>query len=481
MDKFLSKEGLIHLWAQITSKLNEKQPKNLIVEYIDNKQMYVTSTSNEVCDAADAGIEVKFFDGLEYLNLLEYSKEQHFAVFYTDYYDSANILNVKYVAISGNSIMMADTQKFNVAYKEDVNKKQDKITGSNGQYVKFVSGKLVGADLDLTEAKEYTDNAIANINIPTAEQSDWQESDENSPAFIKNRTHWVENSNVLVLPETTYETHRAGYVGFTDFNNTLLENSECIVTLNGTEYRTQVRHGKFNAYEWWVLGNGDLISEDSIDIDLPFAIFLDGEDDYLEYDPALGTTITLKIECIGEYVHKIPDIYLPDRIGAFGTGGYAEIFNDLENNIASNDYAHAHNFRTTASGYASHAEGIRTTASGYGSHSEGIDTVAKGPYSHAEGWYTEAAGSASHASGLGTYAAGANQFVAGSYNVSDKSSLMIIGKGTSETARSDAFMIDSSGNGWFSGTIKLGKDNNTVFTNADILTDSEIDEICDVL
>ena len=138
--------------SEVDELLSNFQPKNLIVEYTDKQYVYVTHDSDTICDAAEAGIEVKFFDGYEYLNLLEYSKNQHFAVFYTDYYDSNNVLNVKYVVIGGDTIMMAETNQYNVAFKEDLKTKQDKITGFAGQFVKFDSnGKVVGVDFPNVE------------------------------------------------------------------------------------------------------------------------------------------------------------------------------------------------------------------------------------------------------------------------------------------------------------------------------------------
>lgn len=148
--------------------VSQKQDKNIIVTYTDSNKVYVSHNTDDICDAASAGIEVKFFDGLEYLDLLEYSKDQHFAVFYVDYYDSDNRLNVKYVAIGGNSVMMADSQKYNVAYKEDLNKKQDTITGAEGQVVHIdANGKVVAKDIDfITNA---TIDAICGGKIESVE------------------------------------------------------------------------------------------------------------------------------------------------------------------------------------------------------------------------------------------------------------------------------------------------------------------------
>ena len=66
---------------------------------------------------------------------------------------------------------------------------------------------------------------------------------------------------------------------------------------------------------------------------------------------------------------------------------------------ASETSAHAEGNATTASGNTAHAEGYQTTAAGNISHAEGLSTYAGGRPSHAEGSETTAAGIASHADG----------------------------------------------------------------------------------
>ena len=131
---------------------------------------------------------------------------------------------------------------------------------------------------------------------------------------------------------------------------------------------------------------------------------------------------------------------------------------------ASGSYSHAEGGGTTARGSHSHAEGVGTTASGSYSHAEGNHAVASGPMSHAEGYYTTASGSGSrtegfetvasglyaHASGEGTIAAKQNQFVTGKYNIEDTATdpgkyAYIIGNGTSDSDRSNAFTVDWNG------------------------------------
>lgn len=156
-----------------------------------------------------------------------------------------------------------------------------------------------------------------------------------------------------------------------------------------------------------------------------------------------------------------------------GTG--AEAFNDLTGNKASGPNSHAEGINTTAYGNTSHAEGSATTAQGPYSHAEGGGTTASGAQSHAEGGATTASGDSSHAEGDSTKAIGrsshaegggavasgaqshaegystkassANQHVQGKYNVEDANGTyaFIIGNGTADNARHNAFAIDWNG------------------------------------
>lgn len=119
------------------------------------------------------------------------------------------------------------------------------------------------------------------------------------------------------------------------------------------------------------------------------------------------------------------DVLEEGFIGASGTGNHSEVFNDYENNRASERFSHAEGENTTASGVASHVEGgsciasgdyshaegcnhggVSTKASGKGSHAEGMGTQALGEGSHAEGRRTTANGTDSHTEGRDTYARG---------------------------------------------------------------------------
>ena len=171
-----------------------------------------------------------------------------------------------------------------------------------------------------------------------------------------------------------------------------------------------------------------------------------------------------------------------------------EIFNDYSNNTAAGDLSHAENYLTTASGAHSHAEGENTTSSGSESHAEGKNTIASAQCSHAEGDTTTASGGKSHAEGYNSTASGyishaegeqthANsshshtsgyytiasqsyQTVVGKFNVDDTGSttdkLFVVGNGTANNSRNDAFIVKNNGETIVNGTLIIHNGNKII-------------------
>ena len=123
---------------------------------------------------------------------------------------------------------------------------------------------------------------------------------------------------------------------------------------------------------------------------------------------------------------------------------------------AKGDYSHAEGQSSKAEGQSSHAEGVLSQATGDMSHAEGEDTVAEGQVSHSEGCKTHANGDYSHAQNQGTIANGDAQTAIGKYNIADITSAFIVGKGTADNARSNAFSIDWNGNAFVANLITQG-------------------------
>jgi hypothetical protein len=116
-----------------------------------------------------------------------------------------------------------------------------------------------------------------------------------------------------------------------------------------------------------------------------------------------------------------------------------------DSTTSTGDYSHAEGSGTISSGSHSHAEGSSTTATGDYSHAEGAGSISLGQFSHAEGYQTTALGQGSHAEGWGTIASGSYQHVIGTFNTQgDDNSRFIVGNGSGNSTRLDAFKISSN-------------------------------------
>lgn len=112
---------------------------------------------------------------------------------------------------------------------------------------------------------------------------------------------------------------------------------------------------------------------------------------------------------------------------------------------ASGPSSHSEGELSDSTALASHAEGYDTTASGAASHSEGTRTTASGERAHAEGGETVASGRMSHAGGYKTIASAEAQTAIGKFNAEDANALLIVGNGTSDTNRKNAFVVKNNG------------------------------------
>lgn len=137
--------------------------------------------------------------------------------------------------------------------------------------------------------------------------------------------------------------------------------------------------------------------------------------------------------------------------------------------------------RVEASGLYSYAEGSQTKATGRYSHAEGRMTEAFA-MSHAEGVGTKAINSATHAQNDHTIAASDSQTALGRYNVEDANGTyaVIVGNGTSDSARSDALTVDWSGNvecGTVNGVdvASIGAEATPVSTTTSVTSGSNVD------
>ncbi len=122
-------------------------------------------------------------------------------------------------------------------------------------------------------------------------------------------------------------------------------------------------------------------------------------------------------------------------------------------------------FCSRASGYFSTAKGERAVSDGYRcladgneSHAINLRTKAKGYSSFASGGDTEANADYTTAQGFHTIANSMYQSVRGLYNEIDNGGkyLDVVGCGTSEGKRKNAYALDKQGNGYFGGKVYSG-------------------------
>lgn len=114
---------------------------------------------------------------------------------------------------------------------------------------------------------------------------------------------------------------------------------------------------------------------------------------------------------------------------------------------ATNSCTHAEGNSSKATSMYAHSEGSGTEASGVASHAEGVRSKATGTYAHAEGMETVAGGTASHTEGEGTRTTKTGGSACGRFNDA-QDALFVVGNGTDDNNRKDAFKIDEFGNAW---------------------------------
>ena len=333
----------------------------------------------------------------------------------------------------------------------------------------------------LNDAYSHSKSEHAPTTAEENVQADWNETDETSDAYIKNKPTISNDgfntiSSNLILSLTASEIQNSIDSGteitLSSLDGIFDENKRYIVEFLGERKLSSVYPTNNNeVIHWNIACNfGDFL------VDLYYSSSSSSMKlGIIKKDTNTIITAT-DFKVYEETVTPFDAKYLPmnltmqnsismGRIGEIGnysialgfcteaSGNYS--FSQGRKTTASGNYSHAEGVSTTASGNYSHAEGNATTSSGNASHAEGISTTASGVASHAEGISTTASNYYSHAEGFGTKASSSNQHVQGKCNIEDTAGKYahIVGNGTSDTARSNAHTLDWNGNAWYKGTV----------------------------
>ena len=165
--------------------------------------------------------------------------------------------------------------------------------------------------------------------------------------------------------------------------------------------------------------------------------------------------------------------------GTKATGKYSHAEGYNTQTLSGNYPSHSEGSNTKARGESAHAEGhvdgndsgkrtingieYNLGANAKGSHSEGHNTIAQGIASHAEGGETVALSNYSHAGGFHTISNTVAGTAVGKYNISGTNKLFVVGNGTDDNNRSDAFVVYDNGNILFNNNLFMSGSGHSQF------------------
>ena len=406
-----------------------------------------------------------------------------------------------FTPLKGEIIVYTDLQKIKIgdgvtkvgALEFANSKDAETLTGAS------LSTILNSSDVEIPTSKAVSDALNGKLDKVDA-GSDWNQSDNTKPDYIKNRPFY---KDVKILDSIDVDISWDGdTTGRTaSSQNRFYKVSDSIFTEEQFLQMYFICNGSEIA-----MSSPDVLNSNSkvlsymdsggpvIAVDIGGSIPGGPPDVFPEtgvYFPSDGSVTRLfskeSILSTETVLKKIDEEFIPDNVlhfkneinnkldsknpNAFGSFSMGRKYPSVigENSyaagiatIASGNASHAEGKDTTASGSSSHAEGDGTTASGVNSHSEGNGTIASGYYSHAEGLSTTASGYYSHAEGEGTIASSPHQHVQGYYNLEDKANKYahIVGNGDGPPFRSNAHTLDWSGNAWYAGKVSIGTTSN---------------------
>lgn len=314
-----------------------------------------------------------------------------------------------------------------------------------------VATKAAANESAITAIKDGTTiDSFADVETALAsKQPDWNENDETSLAYVKNRTHYTSIKNEFV--DLTFSNYwNAGHPSTVTFR------------IEGVEYP--------DIQGTWTSGGsaGYTFIAGSYTIKM----------NYVSSEMSINPSATQKeMAVINEEIHLIDSKYLINSYLVNGStnGSLRSINSVIESDTytmgtdsfcvgydteASGGYSFASGNACKAKGLESHAEGGGAKATGSYSHAEGNATLAEGNSSHAEGSNTEAVGAYSHAEGYYSLADGDYQHVQGRYNIVDEFMAHIVGNG-SHGNESNCHTLDWDGNAWYAGDVYVGSTSGT--------------------
>ena len=140
-----------------------------------------------------------------------------------------------------------------------------------------------------------------------ASKPDWSQNDQTAANYIKNRTHWKENINSIIVPEMAIEFIEGGEdIIYDPFHINLIAGQTYDVTWNGTVYSCIAYMLSGGEVSFIVLGNEFFISGEN-NTNEPFCYYENGDYSYLSAQ-SIGNH-TISISTVQNIIHKLNPKY----------------------------------------------------------------------------------------------------------------------------------------------------------------------------
>lgn len=182
----------------------------------------------------------------------------------------------------------------------------------------------MGVNLEGYATEEYVQEQSAK---------DWSVNDETDPAYVKNRTHWVEDGVIEIIPEQTFtvDSDMGGAFLTEPLSTSLIADKTYTIQWNGTEYTSVAQVVQEDGITIGVaIGNVDLVNGVG-DTGEPFVI-IEVAKELVEQSGGIyaqivpldeSTTFITKVGYEGAIYHTIAQEYLPEYL--YGYVGGEEI------------------------------------------------------------------------------------------------------------------------------------------------------------
>lgn len=233
--------------------------------------------------------------------------------------------NLPTTKTSGHCWYTVDDSMFYVDYEDENGEVQRQAL--NAQNAQTLTGASLSTILNSSDIEIPTSKAVLDALAEVANrQPDWSVNDENSAGYVKNRTHYEVIEEFVAIPST--EVRNRGVISVAD-TSVLEAGKQCVVTVNGTRYKTTIRPDANLTRDGQVLtysiGIGSWMAMDMVAASIsvvesidncPFGLVLMGSTLMFAYesDDVYNGVYTVEVSIINCVVRQLDEKYIPGAI-----------------------------------------------------------------------------------------------------------------------------------------------------------------------